>query len=106
MLVRHSQVSQLLAKLEQALGPIKLEGKLTETTNQEWYEVPCSLPDQLEAVEECCDGEEGDEDDCRNFVWIVVVKIVLLPSNFAHLELRSNRIPCKQDTWLENACSE
>lgn len=83
------------------------QGKLTETSDEEGYEVPCSLSDQLETVEEGCDGEEGDEDDCSNFVGVVVVKIVLLSCYFAHLELSSNEIRCKtRKIWFESVSAK
>ena len=47
-----------LIRLEQRLD----SGELTESSDQEWNEVPSSVLEELEGVEEGCGKEENDED--------------------------------------------
>lgn len=62
---------------------------LTETSNEEGYEVPCSLSEQLEDVEKGCDSKQNHKNDCCRFRWIVMIKKVFLAVD-SHLELILN----------------
>lgn len=46
----------------------------TSASNDKWYEVPCSLFDELEKVEDGRKSKEYDKDDGCNLRWIIPVQ--------------------------------
>lgn len=51
-----------------------VEVSLTQTADHQRNEVPCSLPDDLEDVEDRCQREEYDEDDSSDLRRVVTVR--------------------------------
>lgn len=48
----------------------------TSTADHKGYEVPCSLFDELEQVEDSCQTEQHDENDRSDLGWVVPVQNV------------------------------
>jgi hypothetical protein len=55
-----------------------VQGKLTVAADEERYEVPCSLLEDLKGVEECNTTKEDDENDSSRGGGIVVIKFKLI----------------------------
>jgi hypothetical protein len=75
-------------------------GLLTESANDERYEVPGPLPRQLKDEKSRRDAEKSNEDDRGNLAWVVMVENVLRSWNESinqrhHVELRNSKRLCK-----------
>jgi len=54
-------------------GANDVGGKRTDASNDQRYEVPCPLLEQLENMKEGTESEEDDKNDSRNFRGLVAI---------------------------------
>lgn len=46
---------------------------LTQASDDQRYEIPCPLLDELEDVKDGCESKENNKDNCSDLRWVVSV---------------------------------
>ena len=63
-------------RIRSAIGTEIYLRDLTQASDDQRYEIPCPLLDELKDVQNRCESKENNKDDCSDLRWVVSVQDV------------------------------